>query len=232
LPRLDECRASLLDELLERYGPLPEPGGGPVDTSNPFESLIRAGLGLVADSRIASAALEALREAGLLEAQALSSVDPTEIDDLFQASRIRLAARALRPLQRVARWVAEHGFDPDQAASWSTESLREQWRGLNGVGPATADSLLLFGLGRLAYPVDRATYRVLVRHGWLEPSADYDEARSVAEGISPDDPESLSRLAIAFERLGRECCKPTVARCDRCPLQAMLPPDGPVEIGE
>jgi endonuclease III related protein len=232
LPRLDECRTSLLDELLGRYGPLPLPGGGLVDSSSPFESIIRAGLGLVADARIASAALDALRDAGLLEAHALASVDPTEVDDLFRASKVRLAARAVRSLQRVARWVAEHGFDTEQAASWSTESLREQWRGLNGVGPATADSLLLFGLGRPTYPVDRSTYRVLVRHGWLEPSASYDEARSVAEGIAPDDPESLARLSMAFERLGRECCKPSVARCDRCPLQVMLPPDGPVEIGE
>ena len=232
MPRLDECRASILDRLLDRYGPLPLPGGGPVDASGRFVSIVRAGLARVADPRVASAALDALRDASLLEAPALAAADPAELDDLFRVSKVRLSARAIRPLQRVARWVAEHELDAEQAASWSTESLREEWRRLNGVGPATADSLLLFGLGRPTYPVDRPTYRVLVRHGWLEPSADYDEARSVAEGLAPDDPESLGRLSIAFERLGRDHCKPSVARCEGCPLRGMLPPDGPVEVGE
>ena len=43
--------------------------------------------------------------------------------------------------------------------------------GVPGIGLAAADAILLFALKRPSYPVDRATYRVLVRHGWLDPSA-------------------------------------------------------------
>ncbi len=232
MPRLDECRPRILETLLPAAGPNLAPGVGPTGVPDPFGAVASAALALVAEPRIASAALEALRGAGLLEAGALAEVDPLELDELFRSEKIRLSARSLRPLQRIARWAADRGFDAERADAISTESLREEWRALNGVGPATADQLLLFGLGRPAYPVDRATYRIFLRHGWLDPSADYDEARSVAESLAPEDPVTLARISRALVRLGRESCKPTVARCDRCPLRSMLPPDGPIKAGE
>ena len=44
----------------------------------------------------------------------------------------------------------------------------EELAGIKGIGPAAADAMVLFALKRPAYPVDRATFRVLVRHGWLD----------------------------------------------------------------
>jgi endonuclease III related protein len=227
LPRLGDSRLALLEALAERYGPLPPPGGGP--KAGPFEAVAAVALGLVTDPRTASVALESLRDAGLLEPDALASVNPLELDDLFKQTRIRLASKALRPLQKIARWFGERDFDAESIEKLSTEAIREAWRGLNGVGPATADALLLFGLGRATYPVDRASYRIMARHGWLDPSSDYDEARSALEAISPDDPDALAQLSLAFEKLGRDACKPGTPRCERCPLQPFLPENGPVE---
>jgi endonuclease-3 related protein len=232
VPRLGESRLTLLESLAERYGPLPHPGGGlaSVDGSNnPFEAIVAVALGLLAEPRVASAAFQSLRDAGLIEPEALASADPLELDDVFKQARVRLAAKSLKPLQRIARWASERDFDQEAVANLSTEAIREAWRALNGVGPATADALLLFALGRPAYPVDRASYRILARHGWLDPSSDYDEARSVLEGIAPDDPEALAQLSLAFEKLGRDACKLAAPRCDRCPLKPLLPESGPVE---
>ena len=230
MPRLDEARTSLLEALAERYGSMTWPGvSGRHSETPPFEAIAKVVLGRAAELRVATAALDALREAGLLEPRTLAGVDPLGIDDLFRQSRIRLAARAIKPLQRIARWAIDHAFEGEAVAHWSTEAIREDWRGLNGVGPATVDALLLFALRRPTYPVDRPTYRVLVRHGWLEPSADYDEARSVVEGIAPGDPGSLGQLSLGLEKVGREFCKVAVARCDRCPLRDLLPEDGPID---
>ena len=233
MPRLDESRTSLLEALVDRYGSLPPPGGKPLDNggSDPFEVIASVALGLMTEPRLASAVLDVLRDAGLLEPGALAKVDPLELDDLFRQNRVRLAAKALRPLQKIARWASDRDFDSEAAMRLSTEAIREAWRGMNGVGPATADALLLFAFRRPTYPVDRSTYRVLVRHGWLDPSADYDEARSVVEGIAPDDAEALAQLSLALEKVGRDACKPTVARCDRCPLRHLLPEGGPIEAG-
>jgi endonuclease III related protein len=227
LPRLGDSRLALFEALAERYGSLPSPGGGP--KAGPFAAVVAVALGLMTDPRTASAALESLRDAGLLEPDALATVNPLELDDLFKQTRVRLASKALRPLQKIARWFSEGDFDTEGLEKLSTEAIRESWRGLNGIGPATADALLLFGLGRATYPVDRASYRIMARHGWLDPSSDYDEARSALEAIAPDDPDALAQLSLAFEKLGRDACKPGTPRCERCPLQPFLPESGPVE---
>jgi endonuclease-3 related protein len=232
VPRLGESRLGLLEALDHHYGPLPMPGGGPAlvgEGANPFDAIVRVALGLLAEPKIASAAFEALRDAGLIEPQALAGADPLEIEDVFQQARIRLASKALKPLQRIARWAVERDLDTEALIGLSTDAIREAWRSLNGVGPSTADSLLLFALARPTIPVDRASYRILVRHGWLDPSSDYDEARSVLESIAPDQPERLAQLSIGFEKLGRDYCKPSAPKCDGCPLRALLPEGGPVE---
>ena len=231
MPRLVESRLALLESLEERYGPLPLPGAGPTSADSgetPFASIARVALSLIAEPKVAATGFDALRQADLIEPKDLAEADPSEVDDAFREARVRLSSRPLGPLQRIARWASGRDFDAEAVAGLSTEALREAWRGLNGVGPATADALLLFALGRSAYPVDRASYRILVRHGWLDPSSDYDEARSALEAIAPDDPAALAQLSLAFEKLGRDACKPSGPKCDRCPLRPLLPEGGPV----
>ena len=80
-----------------------------------------------------------------------------------------------------------------------------------------------------AHREDLVIQRILVRHGWLDPSSDYDEARSALESIAPDEPERLAQLSLGFEKLGRDFCKSTAPKCDRCPLRPLLPEGGPVE---
>lgn len=229
MPRLLESRLAILEALHREYGPLPPPGAGPPplkQDQTAFEAIVRAGLGLVTDLKIVSAAFEALANAGLLDPEALAGANPLEVDDIFQQAKVRLAAKALKPLQRIARWFERH--DDQNLEQLSTEAIRDDWRALNGVGPASADALLLFGLARPTIPVDRSSYRILVRHGWLDPSSDYDEARSVLESIAPEDAQGLGQLALGLEKLGRDYCKVSAPKCDRCPLRPLLPEGGPV----
>ena len=230
MPQLVESAPALLEALRERYGSLPAPGGEPWNRGDalPFESIVRAGRGLVAEPRVASAGFDVLRDAALLDPAALAAINPLELDELFLQGKVKLAAKALAPLRRIAGWANERSLDAETLARLSTEAIREDWRALNGVGPATADALLLFGLGRPTIPVDRASYRILVRHGWLDSSSDYDEARSTLESIAPDDPESLVQLSLGFGKIGRDACKPSGPKCDRCPLRPFLPEGGPV----
>jgi len=251
LPRLDEIRDDLIAALNGYYGALPSTTIGlndPVLGSNLFARLAWVALNLVATSKVASAAADALDEAGLLIPGALATAHPLELDDVLKQARVAMAIKSLRPLQKLARWAADLGdsFGLEGLASRSTATIRDEWRGINGVGLASTDALLLFGLGRVSYPVDRATYRILVRHGWLDSTADYDEARSAVERFAQVRPalggnedgdrseaavvERLKHLSGWFERLGRDFCKPTQARCERCPLRAWLPPTGPVEV--
>ena len=247
MPRLDESQADLLEALAQHYGPQATLRNALNPDWTLFERLARVALGLVANPKPAEAAFFALRDAGLLEPSRLAVANPLELDDILKHDRVPLAIKSLRPLQKLARWATEFAGDLDDAAlaETSTSSLRAEWRAINGIGLATADALLLFGLGRLSYPVDRATYRFLVRHGWLDPTAEYDDARELVERFAGSEaaPEPtaggdqpalttliiLEQLSDWFDRLGRDFCRPSQAKCGRCPLQPWLPPTGPVE---
>lgn len=250
MPRLDESLADLIAALTDRYG-LPPTSSRPDEHDfTPFERLVRVALGLVAPPAKAGAALTALRDAGLLEPANLAAANPLEIDEILKQDRIAMAIKSLRPVQKLARWVSEQvgEFVQDGEIDKSTAAIRDEWRSINGIGLATADALLLHGLRRPSYPLDRATYRVFVRHGWLDPTADYDEARELIEKLATDHlvatsqpkdqsepPQDdaalhwLKALGFWFERLGRDYCKSSQPRCEQCPLQPWLPPQGPVE---
>ena len=102
----------------------------------------------------------------------------------------------------------------------------------------TVIAILLFALKRPSYPVDRATFRVLVRHAWLDPNALYDEARDllVSQAVeSGDVPDGLAAnrlidIARGMGQLGRRFCRAAGPRCDQCPLEPVLPEGGPREV--
>lgn len=233
MPSLDANFAGIRDALASRYG-----WGESTSRDRPgqdaFEGLAAVLLDYGLDSRKSAAALSALREEGLLDPQALAESDLVEIMDALASAGVNVSRAAVSPLQRLARWLVErhHGTADDLLGpdgEVSTSQLRDELQALNGIGPATADALLLHGLHRPVYPLDRPTYRILARHGWIDLDFGYDEARDTLERLAPDDPALLANLAASFERLGRDYCRASAPKCDDCPLRPFLPDGGPVE---
>ncbi|MBV8313832.1 MAG: hypothetical protein JOZ53_02745 [Planctomycetaceae bacterium] len=228
MPTLDESFLEVVATLAGRYG-RPAPVAEGLDL---FEALVAVALARSVPPKKLAAALDCLREAGLVESRTLAEADPADLSEALRAAKVSLPARSLGPLRRLARWLVERHKGSAEALrdeDVATDRLREELLALNGVGPATADALLLFALRRPVYPVDRASYRILVRHDWLDPTATYDEARAVLERPAAGDPDVLARLSVWLERVGRDYCRAGVARCEHCPLQPFLPEDGPRE---
>ena len=224
--------AELRDALTDRYG-RPTPTAEGLD---PFEALVAVLLDRAFDARKRDAALDALRDDGLLTPQALAEADPAELDEALRAIGVPVAQHGFAPVRRLARWLVElHHGNADLLAGTDsaipTSQLRDELVAVNGIGSASADALLLFALGRPAYPLDRPTYRIFARHGWIDPDVGYDDARDTVEQLAPDDPASLAELSSWFERLGKDYCRATVAKCEKCPLKPFLPEGGPVEPG-
>lgn len=231
MPTLGESYPTIVAALDERYGS-PEPIRDDLD---PFEAMVAVVLARSAEPRKVDAALDLLRDAGLLAPEPLAEADESEVGDALREGKVSLSARALAPIRRLARLLVDRhdgSADALRRGSPPTDSLREELAGLNGIGPAAADAILLFALRRGTYPVDRATYRVLLRHGWLDPSDDYDETRAVVERLSPDDPAGLARLSHWMERIGRDYCRVGSPRCEHCPLRPVLPEGGPRNPGD
>lgn len=230
MPSFDESFPEINSALTARYG---RPAtSSDVATQNPFQDAVAVLLDRALEARKVARAVSALNEAGLLEPAVLAETEPVEILETLKSAGVTLNVRVAGPLIRLARWLVERHHGSAEGLlepSTSTSALREELSSLNGIGPATADAILLVALRRAVYPVDRATYRILVRHGWLDPSSDYEEARSVVERPCGDDPETLARLAHGFEQVGREFCRASVAKCERCPLKPFLPEGGPRE---
>lgn len=228
MPPLDESFQGIANALAERYGT----PGLPARDDAPFRAMLETLLARSTDARKVAKALDRLGDEGLIEAHALALADAVELCEILRECGIASPPKSAAALQRVARWLVDrHGGSLDalsDAHATPTDQLREELVSLNGVGPPTADAMLLFALHRPAYPLDRATYRVLARHGWVDPWAGYDEARAVVEHACADEPEALGRFSSAMERLGREYCKASVPRCEQCPLRPFLPDGGPL----
>ncbi|QDV37908.1 HhH-GDP family DNA glycosylase [Tautonia plasticadhaerens] len=159
---------------------------------------------------------------------ALSGADAREVADALRVGGgAKVPEGLVAGVKRLAAWVVGRG-GMEGVLAGATEALREELRAIRGVGAATADRLLRDALDRPAFPVGRADYRIMIRHGWIDPPADYDEARSVIEDAAPGGAEALRRLGSWFDRLARPC-RVSAPQCDRCPLQPFLPEGGPLD---
>lgn len=226
MPSLDESYPEMVDALVDRYGrPDPFP-----DEPDPFARIVLAVLMRAMDAKKARLVVAGLRDYGLLEPASLPDAQPEEIAESIRPARVSLSKPVLRVLKRLGNWIAQqYECRAEKLEAISTAKLREELLALRAVGPATADAILLLALRRAEYPVDRASYRILVRHGWIDPGAEYDEARERLERQAPGEPETLAHLSTWFERIGVDYCRPKVAKCDRCPLRPFLPEGGPRE---
>ncbi len=230
MPALDESFPAIRDALADRYG-LP---GSPNAGLDPFEAILATVLDRFLEPIKRDTVIAALRDDGFLDPRTLAEADPVEVEEALRSAGLTLPRTALAPLRKVTRWLVDlhHGSADALAGPDSTVSadrLRDELLTINGIGPASADALLLFALGKAVFPVDRATYRILARHGWIEADAGYDEARDRVERLAPEDSTTLNRLSVWFERLGREFCRAGAPKCERCPLRPFLPESGPVD---
>jgi len=104
------------------------------------------------------------------------------------------------------------------------ELLRTQLLSVNGIGPETADSIMLYAAGRPRFVVDAYTKRFMVRHGWTTEAADYDALATLFTDTLPVDTTLYNEFHALIVRLGKDHCRPR-PRCENCPLRHRLPRD-------
>ncbi|MFH1922225.1 MAG: endonuclease III domain-containing protein, partial [Planctomycetota bacterium] len=155
------------DRLLAAYG---SQHWWPGDS--PFEVLVGAVLVQNTAWKNVAKAIDRLKQEGLLEPRVLYDLPTNELEELIRpAGYFRLKARRLRNLLELL--VDRYGGSLEAMFATELSTLREELLGVNGVGPETADSILLYAGGRPTFVVDTYTLRVLARHGWIHFDADY-----------------------------------------------------------
>lgn len=138
-------------------------------------------------------ALTNLRAAELLSIDGIRRVTRPRLERLIRPSGyFRQKAKRLKTFIKFLD--SQHGGSLDQLFSQPTDKLREELLGLNGVGPETADSILLYAGNHPVFVVDAYTRRVLDRHNILPEKVDYEAIRELFQ-------QALAPVATAQERM-------------------------------
>jgi len=195
---------------------------------SPFEVIVGAVLVQNTAWRNVERAIENLRDAGLMEPARLYAASENDIAELIRpAGYFQVKARRLRNLLRL---IVEE-YDGSLSAMFRADlsTLRERLLGVSGIGPETADAILLYAGGLPTFVVDTYTHRVLARHGWIDYEADYHQIKDYFEAALPTDAALYNEYHALLVRLGKDFCRKTGPKCDACPLADLLPSSGIVE---
>lgn len=197
--------------LLDHFG---RQGWWPAET--PFEVVIGAILTQQTNWRNAARAIENLKRRGLLEPRRLAEARVEEVEELVRVAGF-YKEKARRIVEASRRIVEECGGDLQRLFEGrSTEELREMLLSWRGIGEETADDILLYAAGRLSFPVDKYTMRMIERLGLEERG--YAEIKALFEESMPRDLEVYKEYHALIDALGKTYCR-AKPRCDGCPLR-------------
>ncbi len=170
-------------------------------------------------------AIASLQAHQLLDASRLHAARPAGI-----APRIRAAGYfnvKARRLWNLIDWFGTHYQATYERLNRApTSRLRRELLAVSGIGPETADSILLYALHRPVFVIDAYTRRMLVRHRLCRPEANYDELQRFMTRNLPADTQLFNEYHAQIVMTGKHYGKPT-ARCETCPLRKFLPATPP-----
>jgi endonuclease-3 related protein len=192
---------------------------------SPFEIMVGAVLVQNTAWRNVARAIRNLHDAGVMDPHALYTLPAEELAELIHpAGYFQVKARRLRNLLKLL--VEEYGGKLDAMFAVGLAELREQLLAVHGIGPETADAILLYAGGLPTFVVDTYTHRVFARHGWVDYDAGYHEIKEFCESSLPADVTLYNEYHALLVRVGKEYCRRAAPQCDACPLAAMLPQSG------
>lgn len=210
---------TVYETLLAAYGPQKWWPG-----DSPFEVMIGAVLTQNTSWKNVEKAIDNLRRAKLLDPHKLLALEPETFAELIRpAGYFRVKAGRLRNLLKFL--VDRYDGDLDAMFSCRVSSLREELLSINGIGPETADSILLYAGNLPSFVVDAYTYRVMTRHGWIEPEIDYHGLQEHFQSHLVEDAAIYNEFHALFVQVGKNHCRKT-PKCEGCPLAHLLPEGG------
>jgi endonuclease III related protein len=219
----------------------------------PFEVIVGAILTQNTSWTNVERAIASLRAAGALSVPGIRAVTLVRLQKLVHSSGYyRQKAQRLKDF--VTFLDQKHAGALETMFAIPTDQLRAELLSLKGIGPETADAILLYAGNHEIFVVDAYTRRVLERHGAVDGHASYDQVRTLVQralqGERPlvavksmppkkvpvHEPSAMSttrRSPVSqvynemhglFVQVGKHYCLKQVPRCEACPLRTLLPP--------
>lgn len=161
-------------------------------------------------------AMANLKRAGALSPEAIAAAHPRRLASwLKPAGYFNVKAKRLRAL---CRWlIAQGGIE--RLARRPTDELRRALLAVHGIGPETADDMLLYAFERPVFVIDAYTRRVFRRLGVIAGTEDYETLRTLFEEALGADVPVFNEYHGLIVRHGKDVCR-TVPRCGNCCLAA------------
>ncbi|HKW89525.1 MAG TPA: hypothetical protein VJN21_12295 [Candidatus Acidoferrales bacterium] len=187
----------------------------------PFEVIVGAILTQNTSWTNVERAIANLKRKKLLSPLGIESVPVRSLEKLIRSSGyFRQKAKKLKTFVRFLR----EEYDGSLARMFRrpASELREKLLAVHGIGPETADSILLYAARKDVFVVDAYTKRILSRHGWAAEDVKYEEMRSLIEDNLPRDVSLYNEFHAQLVQVGKNWCRPRGPRCSECPLEPFL----------
>lgn len=200
------------NSLYNRYGP---------QNWWPAESELECILGAILTQNTSwknvEKAFENLKSRGLLSVEKLDSIPTKKLANLIRPSGY-FNQKAIKIKAFISYVKKTYNGDLDKMFDEDTHELREKLLRIKGIGPETADSILLYALKKPVFVIDAYTYRILSRHSMIPNEISYQEMQDLLMDSLPEDIQVFNEYHALLVRVGKEHCK-RKALCNGCPLE-------------
>lgn len=203
---------------------------------NPFEICVGAILTQNTNWQNVERAIQNLKRNRALNLRAIHKQKQEALAQLIRpAGYYNVKAKRLKAF--VARIMTHYRGSLNSFFQQDTQSARKELLAVRGIGPETADSILLYAGNHPTFVVDAYTKRIFARHHWIEENADYHQIKTLCETQLANPPQQ-DRLDYwqdyhaQIVNVGKNFCRPQNPQCDVCPLESLLPAENPAFYSE
>lgn len=212
--RVADSLQAVYARLLAHYGPQ---GWWPAESR--FEIIVGAILVQSVAWPNVERAIGNLKGAGALTPAALQALPEDDLADLIRPARF-YNAKAGKVKAFVAHLEAQYGLELDGLLAQEGGALRRELLSIYGIGPETADSILLYAAGQPVFVADAYARRLLGRLGLVAKGVGYEALQAVCEAHLPRDVALFQELHALIVAHGKSTCR-REPLCAGCPLLSM-----------
>jgi endonuclease-3 related protein len=202
----------LYQKLLDHFG---SRNWWPADS--PFEVVIGAILTQNTAWTNVEQAIDNLKKADVLTPHSIATIPVNQLEELIRPSGFfRQKAKRLQNFSK--HLVTDWKSCLSTFCSGPLEEARERLLARPGIGPETADSILLYAAGRPSFVVDAYTRRTFERIGLLQGNETYDDVRQLFMQGLPEEVALYNEYHAQIVQLAKTCCRKKKTLCSECPV--------------